>query len=294
MMETGIAVYKPEKAVDVRRNMARQPQVMAALSPVEKSVFLATTAKVVDEYADNELAVEVAKALEFIAKDVGYRAATESELSYLAVRVTEILKRHYGGLTLRDFRMAFEMGITGALDEFLPKNRDGFADRGHYQQFNAEYVCKILNAYKLKRSNILKKAYDVKPNTTFDKDRQRECMNDIRQKCIDAYAYYRVRGELPTQSPIADMLQYELLEKVGLAVGIEVTDMERRAVLRSKINELTGKLMLAELRHLKEQGTDAECVEIGAYELARRKALEKTFEKLKNDGVVLSEYIKFE
>lgn len=293
-METGVTVYKPKAAVDVRREMAGQPQVMAALSPVEKSVFLATTAKVVDEYADNELAVQVAKALKFIAKDVGYRAATESELSYLAVRVTEILKRHYGGLTLRDFRMAFEMGITGALDEFLPKNRDGFADRGHYQQFNAEYVCKILNAYKLKRSNILKKAYDVKPNTTFDKDRQRECMNDIRQKCIDAYAYYRVRGELPTQSPIADMLQYELLENVGLAVGVEVTDVERQAVLRSKINELTGKLMLVELRHLKEQGTNAECVEIGAYEMARRKALEKTFEKLKNDGVVLSEYIKFE
>lgn len=293
-METGLTVYQPKAAVDVRREMAGQPEVMAVLGPLEKSVFLATIAKTIDEYTDSELAIEVAKCLKYIAKDVGYRAATESELSYLAVRVTEILKRHYGGLTLRDFRMAFEMGITGALDEYLPKNRDGFADRGHYQQFNAEYVCKILNAYKSKRSNILKKAYDVKPTTIFDKDKQRECMNDVRQKLIDAYAYYRVRGELPKQSPIADMLQYELLENAGLAIGIEVTDAERQAVLRAKINELTGKLMLVELRHLKEQGTNAECVEIGAYELARRNALIKSFDKLKNDGVVLSEYIKFE
>lgn len=291
-METGIAVYKPVKAVDVRRNMARQPQIMAALSPVEKSVFLATTAKVVDEYADNELAVEVAKALKFIAKDVGYRAATGSEMGYLTVRVCEILKRHYSGLTLCDFRMAFEMSITGELDEFLPKNRDGFAYRNHYQNFNAEYVCKILNAYKSKRSNILKKAYDVHPDT--DNDRKRQYTNDIRQRCIDAFAYYKVNGELPAQSPIADMLQYELLESIGLADPINVTDDDKQAVLQRQIRKLTKGLQLVELRHLKDKGTDAECVQVGAFELARRKALEKTFEKLKKDGVVLSEYIKFE
>lgn len=292
MMETGIAVYKPEKAVDVRRNMARQPQVMAALSPVEKSVFLATTAKVVDEYVDNELAVEVAKALKFIAKDVGYRSTTESEMGYLTVRVCEILKRHYGGLTLRDFRMAFEMSITGELDEFLPKNRDGFADRNHYQNFNAEYVCKILNAYKSKRSNILKKAYDVHPD--IDNDRKRQYTNDIRQRCIDAFAYYKVHGALPAQSPIADMLQYEMLESIGLAVPVNVTDDDKQAVLQSQIRKLTQGLQLVELRHLKDKGTDAECVQVGAFELARRNALIASYARMAADGVVLSEYLKFE
>lgn len=292
MMETGIAVYKPEKAVDVRRNMARQPQIMAALSPVEKSVFLATTAKVVDEYADNELAVEVAKALKFIAKDVGYRSTTESEMGYLTVRVCEILKRHYGGLTLRDFRMAFEMSITGELDEYLPKNRDGFADRNHYQNFNAEYVCKILNAYKSKRSNILKKAYDVHPDT--DNDRKRQYMNDIRQRCIDAFAYYKVHGALPAQSPIADMLQYEMLESIGLAVPVNVTDDDKQAVLQRQIRKLTQGLQLVELRHLKDKGTDAECVQVGAFELARRNALIASYARMAADGVVLSEYLKFE
>ena len=292
MMETGIAVYKPEKAVDVRRNMARQPQVMAALSPVEKSVFLATTAKVVDEYVDNELAVEVAKALKFIAKDVGYRSTTESEMGYLTVRVCEILKRHYGGLTLRDFRMAFEMSITGELDEFLPKNRDGFADRNHYQNFNAEYVCKILNAYKSKRSNILKKAYDVHPDT--DNDRKRQYTNDIRQRCIDAFAYYKVHGALPAQSPIADMLQYEMLESIKLADPINVTDDDKQAVLQSQIRKLTQGLQLVELRHLKDKGTDAECVQVGAFELARRNALIASYARMAADGVVLSEHLKFE
>lgn len=291
-METGIAVYKPEKAVDVRRNMARQPQVMAALSPVEKSVFLATTAKVVDEYVDNELAVEVAKALKFIAKDVGYRSTTESEMGYLTVRVCEILKRHYGGLTLRDFRMAFEMSITGELDEYLPKNRDGFADRNHYQNFNAEYVCKILNAYKSKRSNILKKAYDVHPDT--DNDRKRQYTNDIRQRCIDAFAYYKVHGALPAQSPIADMLQYEMLESIGLAVPVNVTDDDKQAVLQSQIRKLTQGLQLVELRHLKDKGTDAECVQVGAFEMARRNALIASYARMAADGVVLSEHLKFE
>jgi len=293
MMETGVAVYKAEKAVDVRREMARQPQVMAALGPVEKSVFLATIAKTIDEYTDAELAVDVAKGLKFIAKDVGYRAASDSELSYLAVRICEILKRHYGGLTMRDFRMAFEMSITGELDEFLPKNRDGFADRNHYQQFNAEYVCKILNAYKNKRANILKKAYDINPDPIND-ERKRQYMNDIRQKCIDSYAYYRVNHRLPVQSPIADMLQYEMLVSVGLAVEINVTDEDLQAVLQREIRKLTTNLQLAELRHLKDAGTDAECVQVGAFELARRNALMKSFEQMNADGVVLSEHIKFE
>ena len=162
-METGVTIYKPKSAVVVRREMAKIPAVMDALGPVERSVFLASTDKTIAEYDANELSIELAKALKWIAKDVGYRATDESERGYLVVRVAEILKRYYDGLTMRDFKMAFEMSITGELDDYLPKNRDGQADRGHYQQFNAEYVCKILNAYKYRRAAVLKKANDAMP-----------------------------------------------------------------------------------------------------------------------------------
>ena len=139
-MSNEIVQYRPRTAVELRRELANNPAVISVLDPLEKAVFLASTAKTFAEYTANDLAVDLTKALRFIFKDTGYRSTDENELGYLVVRVCEIVKRYYPGLTLKDFRMAFEMSITGELDDYLPKGRDGQADRGHYQQFNAEYV----------------------------------------------------------------------------------------------------------------------------------------------------------
>ena len=92
-METGVTIYKPKSAVVSRREMAKIPAVMDALGPVERSVFLASTDKTIAEYDTNELSIELAKALKWIAKDVGYRATDESERGYLVVRVAEILNK---------------------------------------------------------------------------------------------------------------------------------------------------------------------------------------------------------
>lgn len=291
MMETGIAVYKPEKAVDVRRNMARQPQVMAALSPVEKSVFLATTAKVVDEYVDNELAVEVAKALKFIAKDVGYRTTTESEMGYLTVRVCEILKRHYGGLTLRDFRIAFEMAITGALDEFLPRNSNGQADRGHYQNFSAEYVCKILNAYKQKRLAVLDKAYKVNP-TKDDSEQQRNYKQTIAQEILDAFGYYKAKKQLPELSPIRKMLFYNELVEAGLVKEIELTDEDCESMIQRTMDYYKGQGQYGEAVRIYKQGKDAPEVKSRAEDYAKLKAITDCFDEMIAKGKVMSEYIR--
>ena len=139
-----IAVRPVQKtAVMIRREMVNIPAVMGALGPVEKAVFLASTAKTIAEYNAAELSAELAVALKWICKDVGYRSPDESDRQYLVIRTAEILKRYYTGLTLKDFRMAFEMSITGELDDFLPRGRDGQPDRNHYQQFNAEYVARF-------------------------------------------------------------------------------------------------------------------------------------------------------
>lgn len=292
-METGIAVYKPQTAVSVRRTMAANPEIMAVLGPAERSVFLATTAKTIMEYEDGELAIELAKAVKFIAKDVGYRTTDNAEMSYLCVRIAEILKRHYGGLTLRDFRLAFEMCITGALDEFLPKRSDGTADRGHYQNFNAEYICKVLNAYKKQRANFLKKAYDATP-TPVDESKVRGAMNELRQNLIDAYGYFKVNHKMPEISAIKEMLFYDILADTGMATDIVVTDEILQSELQNKIRELTVNYQMYDVRHLKEKGTDDKEIQARAFETARRGALCKTFEKMVADGVVLSEHIKFE
>ncbi len=296
-METGVTIYKPKSAVAVRREMAAIPAVMGALGPVEKAVFLASTAKTVAEHDDRELAAELAKALRFIAKDVGYRDTDENERGYLVVRVCEILKRYYGGLTIKDFKMAFEMSITGELDEYLPKGRDGQADRGHYQQFNAEYVCKILNAYKYRRAAVLKKANDAmppEPEKPMDPQESRRLRNATKTECIKAFEYFKENGHLPEMSPIGEMLYYQLLADVGLAREIVVTVDEQKAILQRTINQLAAKGMVGDMRRLKDAGTDAPDIQHGAFTLARKKALKAAFTKMVADGINITDYIKLD
>ena len=291
-----VTQYKPVKPVELRRRMANDPLIMARLEPLEKSVFLASTAKPFAEWETGELSKELSKALRFIFKDTGFRSTDETELGYLVVRVCEIAKRYYGNLSLNDFRMAFEMGITGELDEYLPKGRDGQADRGHYQQFNAEYVCKILNAYKAKRAWIIKKANDALPNKeeTITPEVKQYYRNMTRQNVILAYEYYKSKGELPAMSPIAEMLYYNELASVGLADEIVVTLEEQTQILNRTIHNLTRKGMMGDVARLREAGTDAEEIQPGAFALSRRKALKDAFERMMVAGTDIKEYIKFE
>lgn len=295
-METGVTIYKPKSAVVVRREMAKIPAVMDALGPVERSVFLASTDKTIAEYDANELSVELAKALKWIAKDVGYRATDESERGYLVVRVAEILKRYYDGLTMRDFKMAFEMSITGELDDYLPKGRDGQADRGHYQQFNAEYICKILNAYKGRRAWVLRKANEAVPKEEPKRDpaKDRYYRNETRKGCINAFEYFKENGRLPEMSPIAEMLYYDELAAAGLADEIEITLADQKEILQRTINDYARRGYIGDVRRLKESGTSDPELAHGSFVLARRKALAATFRRMAEQGININDYIKFE
>lgn len=298
MEQNNQIAVRPEKktAVMVRREMVKIPAVMGALEPIEKAVFLASTAKTIAEYSAADLAAELAKALTWICKDVGYRSTDESDRQYLVIRTAEILKRYYPGLTLKDFRMAFEMSITGELDDFLPRGRDGQPDRNHYQQFNAEYVCKILNAYKGRRGAIMKKAYEAKPEPEQRRDpqKEKEYRDATKRDCIEAFEYYRIYGYLPDMSPIGEMLCYNLLSEIGLAPAVVVTVEEQKNILQRAINEYARNGMVGDMRRLQQAGPDAPELQHGAFVYARRKALKAAFAKMIDDGIVITDYIKFE
>lgn len=291
-----ITTYNPVNAVERRRQMAQNPAVLGVLEPLEKSVFLASISKTIGEYDTRELSTELAKALRFIFKDTGYRSTDESEMGYLVIRVCEILKRYYANFTLKDFRMAFEMCITGELDEYLPKGRDGQADRGHYQQFNAEYVCKVLNAYKSRRGWIMKKANEAIPNPEPERNPEVEEFyhNLTRQNVILAYEYFKDKGHMPPMSPIAEMLYYNVLSSVGLANEIEVTPAEQAEILKRTINGFVRKGKMGDANRMREMGLDAPEIQQGAFALARRKALKDTFAKMVADGINITDYIKLD
>jgi hypothetical protein len=283
-------------AVMIRREMVKIPAVMGALGPVEKAVFLASTAKTIAEYDAAELSAELAVALKWICKDVGYRSPDESDRQYLVIRTAEILKRYYSGLTLKDFRMAFEMSITGELDDFLPRGRDGQPDRNHYQQFNAEYICKILNAYKGRRASVLRKAYEAAPQEgpRPNPEREQYYSNEIRKDCIRGFEFFKETGRLPDMTPIAEMLYYKELAAVGLADKIEITLDDQKEILQRTINDYARRGYIGDVRRLKESGTSDPELEHGSFVLARRKALAATFRRMVEQEIQITDYIKFE
>lgn len=296
-METGVTIYKPKSAVVVRREMVKIPAVMDALGPVERSVFLASTAKTIAEYDANELSIELAKALKWIAKDVGYRATDESERGYLVVRVAEILKRYYDNLTMRDFKMAFEMSITGELDDYLPRGRDGQADRGHYQQFNAEYVCKILNAYKVRRESVLRNAnaaipeQESKPNAKVISD----LMLRQKQIFIEVLENYRINERFPDgMTPITEIICCNVLADCGLMPEIEVTPQEQQQIFQRTLNHYARTGNVWDLERLKKAGPTEQGLQQKAFTLARRNALRKAIERIIKEDIEITDYIKFD
>ena len=282
-----------KSAVMIRREMIGNATIMGALTPVERAVFLASTAKTIAEFTPAELATELRTALKWICKDVGYRIQDEADSQYLIIRTSEILKRYYSNLTLKDFRMAFEMSITGQLDEFLPRTRDGKADRGHYQQFNAEYVCKILDAYAMRRGSVLKKAFDAveTPELKPGEDRKQEYRNDAIKHLYEAFDAFRETGRLDTMA-MTDIVFYNILSEYGLAIPIEITPEDQKQVWQRTVNELARRGMVGDVNDLKRNGINDPRLENGSYILARHKALEKIFAQLIERGSGIAEYVK--
>lgn len=280
-----------------RKAIARNAEVMSVLQPVERALFLASTDKSIDEIPSVELAKELRNALQWISKDVGFRSTSDADSQYLVVRTTEILKRYYRDLSLKDFRMAFEMCLTGELDMYLPRNRDGQPDRSHYQNFNAEYICRILNAYRNRRGDVFRKVAAKMPAESgpeMTSEAKRRLAEKARNMLLASYGKFVETGNLEA-SPIQEIIFYSILSDSGLAEPIEVTDEERKAVFGKILMRMTMKGASAgEIHRFKEKGIGASDVEQGAFQSARRKALGKTFADLKKQEIKLEDYVRIE
>lgn len=98
--------------------------------------------------------VEIRKALLYVYSLIGLRPdnyPTPSEDSVLI----KVIKEKYAGYTLDEIRLAFTMAVSRELNESLSVD--------HYQKFSAEYLGRIMSAYKVFRIEEIKKQ-NQKPN----------------------------------------------------------------------------------------------------------------------------------
>ena len=283
-------------AIAIRRAIAQTPAIVEKLEPIERSVFLASTAKVAQEYDDRELAATMADTLKWVAKDIGIRDTESPNWKITIVRFGQILKKYYPMFSVKDIRMAFELMVTGELNDYLPKDRFGNPDKEHYQMFNADYFCKILNAYRVYRKAVINKAVEMVPKPVKQRNEAEERFyrNQTRKDIIAAFLFFKYRGYMPKLSPILEMLAYQDLAMVGLAEPFDVTPQEQQIILRRTLFELTQRQMIGDKKRVEQQGINAPDIQHGAYRLARLKALKRTFAEMVAEEIQITDYIKLE
>lgn len=293
--DISMMVYNPPKGVrcvDIRRAIANT-EIVGKLNAIERAVFMASTARVANEYTERELAKEMAETLKWVAKDIGIRDTESADWNVTVVRVMQIMKRYYEWFTVKDVRMAFEMAVTGELNDYLPKDRNGNPDKEHYQMFNVEYFCKIMNAYRDYRNAVINKATAMVPKPEYESDHSKDDFyaNEINKQAVGAYLYYKYHGRMPHLTPIVEMLIYNALSRIGMVDEIEVTEQEKRLVLRRTINELSNQKRLYDMKRVAAQGLDAPEIQHPAMVLARYKTLKMAFEEMIAEEIQITDYI---
>lgn len=294
-----LAIHNPTpgtKAIDIRRQMVQLPEVAKSLSGVEKYIFAASTKTQIAEIDDGTLVAKTGQMFRFIALDVGYIIPTNSDdWAYICTRLLDILKKYYSQLTLADIKLAFELATTGELDDYLPKDRNGQPDKAHYQQFNADYFAKILNAYRRKQNGVIYKAYQAlpEPKKEMTPEQKRYYHNDIESRNRLAFLQYKYTGRV-NFGIAGEMFVYDWLVKVGLADTVKETEDDRREALgrflsraaRGFVNEFT-------VYHVRRDGTKSKEIDYTAFEVARHKEILKAFDRMIADELQVDNYLNF-
>lgn len=282
-----------QKAIEVRRALAELPETLSGLSEQEREIFSASVKKQIGEY-DNalELTAYIKPLFKYIAKDVGYTIPSkEEEWKYIQTRILDILRKYFANLTLNDIKLAFELTAIGELDVFLPKNKDGKADRGHYQNFNAEYFSKILHAYIEKQGSVFGKIFKNTSKIEITDNSSKVAYDKFRELLVYSYYHYKYRGVLPELSAPQQVMLYKILHNIGLVnAALSDDDLKKSmAEVRKQIAMNIIKPFQAGI--IKARGVEHDAVKAGAVKFAQYRAIVECFDELLSNEIQITDYI---
>ena len=303
-METAFAKYDIHKALaTVQPEPPRQSAVTVALqrladtntaqlSNVDALILTAAKNATIGEMQPTEIVAAVNQCFRFISIDVGYkRPADDAEWQYIIVRLSDVLKRHFYDLTIEDVKTAFELLTVGDLDNYLPINSNGEPDRSHYQNLNAEYLCKVLRAYKKRRDVAYTNIKAAQPKT--QKALPPTPTKTPAEKTRECYDHYRATGKLVFQIPPDDVTIANFLTEKGLMAAVEVTDADKeKAFATYKIETELGRHNDYAAKWIIRAGKDARELQLKAYKIALNRCIKAAFdefvsrEKAKENGSV--------
>lgn len=278
-----------QTAIETRRKMVELPEITKALTPVEYSVFLASTKTRIKDLTPGEVADKLKKLLRFIAIDVGYRIPDNAtDWAYTQTRLFDLLQKYYGKLTLTEIKLAFELALVGELNKYLPKDGQGNPDTKHYQNFNAEYFSKILNAYIKRQNEICAKAYDALPKQLPSVDKSNSD-NFIKNLCRGVFLQYKYRGRF--EDTIGNKLVFDWLDEIGYISAFVISEADeirafeiyKQDIIKGFENRLKSNYIL---KH--RESTE---IQARAYIVARNKAMRKAFDEMIKEEINIEDYL---
>jgi len=283
------------KLIEVRRTMLEIPEVSKALNQIEKVVFSASTKTLVSEIKDDVLVEKLKQLFRFIAVDVGYIIASESDWVYTCTRLFTFIKSYYHQLTLADIKLAFELLSTGELDEYLPKNRFGKPEKEHFQQFNVSYFGKVLNAYKEKRAETISKAMKAVPliEQNVSSLEKKKYHNDELELCKAYFLKYKYKGILFNDGLI-EMYVYNWLIRVGLSHPVKATNQDRKRALDIYVNNLKKANFSRDvIKNVQSRGIKSKEINHTVFEIVRNREILRVFRLLIKNWVFIDNYLDF-
>lgn len=242
------------------------------LSSEDASIVNAAKAKSVTEYSATDLAKELNCLFGFIIKDIGLKQPSEHEYKYFILRITNILSQYYSRLTIAEIKLAFEMLIIGRLGQIE-----------HYQQLSVDYVCKVLNAYKILQQKAFTNAVKLLPKPAPKS--LPVAVPDPKSVCRKIFEHYKETGELKFGIHEDVVIGNFLQEKKAIPV-IEITDEDKanaiqrvlREVAEDKRPEIQG--VWAKKNKLSERD-----LETPSYTNALYRTIKKYFDELIKKGI---------
>lgn len=267
--------------IEEKRETLRNPAVSSVLSNIELMAAKTAIGKPVGLYPEGELFARGLALAVTICRDLGINQS-QDDMKYHSKRFVETLRDYYSGFTLEQVNEAFRLFVLGALDEFLPKDKNKQPDRNHYQSFSMLFVSKVLIAFGEYNNKIWAKAVRAipEPEITYTEEEKNQAKRDFRKAVGDYYVEYLEAGIVDIMFPfyVADYLvENGLAEKKPLEQRHFDT---ARIILRDRPAE--EKRVLFEGF---ETGNFSERLRNEALRLLALEVIRESFEKLKNDGV---------
>lgn len=172
-----------------------------SLPPAEENILRAGQGDKVRKVEPEDLKQGIGNIMRWISVDLGIRKSGDStDQAYMEARFIQIVSMYYRDLTLSEVKVAFELLIVGELDEYLPKNNDGTARREHYQYFNADFISRILSAYRKRRAALTAKLEILLPERSHEKSPE-----EIRKINVDYREFLKgILERIAASEPVRD------------------------------------------------------------------------------------------